>query len=142
MAQTNIYVGVKGEQTASGYKVEQGDHIKFHNVGPADLNIRFEDMPLCAQGGNPADNPLVVAAGGSSAKLTVCKGPKVGNYPFANQITGFAAEDPIVIIEMRGKLTNPIVIIEVIAGAVLLLVGYLLGRWHANRKMPASTGRG
>lgn len=145
MANKHIYVGTKGDRTATGFPVQQGDHITFHNLGSAELKVTFTDMPLCTQTGQPALNPLAVAAGQASDKLKVCKGPKDGNYPYTNKIDGFAEEDPIVIIEanlyggISALLRDPIVIIEAALVVAALVAGFLLGRRSAVRKAQASS---
>lgn len=147
MANTSIYVGVKDNSTTTtAFPVGKGNHITFHNLGPDTLTVTFTDSPLC-NSRKEAVNPIVVPKGGTSEKLSVCKGPKDGNYPYTNQIAGFAAEDPIVIIEPQyygsifSALTTPIVIIEAALVLVALAAGYALGKRHAARKGPATAGR-
>jgi hypothetical protein len=146
MAQTDIYVGVKDNSTTTtAFPVKKGDHITFHNRGPDVLTVTFTDTPLCIN--KVGQGTVTVPVGGVSSKLDVCKGPKDGGYPFTNEITGFAAEDPIVIIEsdnfgsIFSLLKDPIVIIEAVLVVVALAAGYALGRRHAARKAPASAGR-
>lgn len=150
MAKHNIYVGVKEDLkvTTSVYPVDKNDHVTFHNRGPGQLTVKFSPgtSPLCIGQGAVLD-PILVPKGGVSEQFKVCKGAPGDGFAYTAQIEGYAAEDPIVIIEayaygpISSLLKNPIVIIEAAFIVVALAAGYGLGKWHAARKAPASAGR-
>lgn len=150
MAKHVIYIGVKEDPklTTSVYPVDKNDHVTFHNVGPGELTVTFDSgtSPLCTGQGETA-NPIRVPAGSGSEKFKVCKGEGGDGFAYTAQIAGYAAEDPIVIIEaytygpIFSLLRDPIVIIEAVLIVVALAAGYVLGKRHAARKAPASAGR-
>ena len=109
MAKLDIHVGTKTTpaQTTSLYRVTKNDHVTFYNEGAATLTVTFgtegSTSPLC-DNQTPTPNPLIVVAGGNSGNnLKVCKDFNAGQFAYTAQIAGFAAEDPIVIIEQSSS---------------------------------------
>jgi hypothetical protein len=135
MANLDIHVGTKTTpaQTTSLYWVTKNDHVTFHNKGAATLTVSFPPQgstsPLCNNNEVPSSNPITVPPGGNSGSdLKVCKAFNADQFAYTAQIAGFAAEDPIVIIErtMGGPKLDATSVLIGLAGG--LLAGFILAK--------------
>ncbi len=141
MANHNIYVGIKNDtQTTTAFPVDKNDHVFFHNRGEAELTVTFDDPngegPFCKKG-NESQVTFKVPAKSTSDMLKVCK--DAGDFAYTAQIAGFAAEDPIVIIE-RPHVAFPIDTVSLAIGlAAGLIAGFFLARLMkgSRPRMPA-----
>lgn len=142
MATHDIYIGVKGNsQTTTAFPVSKNDHVAFNNRGNATLTVTFDApadpsapaSPLC-DGNVEAPNPFTIAALASKS-FKVCKGELGDRFSYTAQIDGFAAEDPIVIIEKSPKFNIDITsaLLGAAATAVVILVVRSLSRTRVTR---------
>jgi hypothetical protein len=137
MAKLQIHVFVQDGKTTSKFRVGKTEKVVFHNrdsQGTLTVSVASEpgmETALCVAGTKV--ETFTITPQEKKKVFDICGDYRGETFKYTAQIGTAAIEDPIVIIETGYALTNPIVIIEVIAGAVLLLGGYLLGRWHANR---------
>lgn len=145
MATHNIKVGVKNNsQTTTVFPVSKNDHVNFHNLGNATLTVTFDApadpsaprSPLC-DGNVDAPNPITVVALANKS-FKVCKGEIGNQFSYTAQIEGFAAEDPIVIIE-KARAFN-LDFASAAAGAGVAIAVYLvvkaLSRTRVTRPKP------
>ena len=146
MANLDIHVGTKTTpaQTTSLYRVTKNDHVTFYNEGTATLTVTFlpqgSTSPLCDNQEVPTSNPLTVLAGGNSgSNLKVCKVFNANQFAYSAQIEGFAAEDPIVIIERTMGSPTLDITSALIGAGIGLLAGFVLAKLLKGGKtrMPA-----
>jgi hypothetical protein len=99
----SINVTVIGGQTVSKFVVWERGRVTFYNKGERELTLLFknekgeEESPFC-HGSNPEDNPIRIGAG-DDKMLTICRGMAGKWFKYTAQITGAAAEDPIIRVE-------------------------------------------
>lgn len=137
MSKLQIHVFVQDGRTVSKFKVGKTEKVVFRNRDPEDtLAVTITSEP--GKGNALCDGQTEVVAFSITPQekkksFNICPDYHGESFKYSAQIGTATVEDPIVIIETGYALTTPIVIIEVIAGGILLLGGYFLGRWHANR---------
>lgn len=92
----DIEVGVKDKKTTTIFRVKKLDFVRFVNHGPGLLTVTF------TKGSPFADVGPIEVSPGQSRACEVVREPMEGSpeeFPYTATIRGFAAEDPIVIIE-------------------------------------------
>jgi hypothetical protein len=142
MSKLQIHVFVQEGKTTSKFKVGKTESVIFRNRDPqGTLTVSVASEPdkgtaLCVAGTKV--ETFTITPQEKKKAFDICGDYRGETFKYTAQIGTAAVEDPIVIIETGYALTNPIVIIEVIAAGVVLLGAYFLGRWHAGRRRQAS----
>lgn len=148
MAELEIIVDVRDEQTMSQYNTPKSGKIKFINAVPMAHPPDPEPMlritakkdhpwPFCKKGNSVSmDQPILVPAGDAKAAW-ICNSFSGSEVLYTAQIGTAAAEDPIIIFEKtkaRMDFTTG-VLVGVVAGA--LITAIILRMRSPKRSTPA-----
>jgi len=132
VAKLNIFVNEKNGQTVSKFgKAKDSEKIVFHNQHPTQtLTVTVvgetpaAGVPLCEGPGQNTVSSFTVAAAGQQA-YKICNAYLADTFKYTATIQGATPEDPIIIIERKRLLDNPIVLVAagaaagVVAGVVI-----------------------
>ena len=134
MANLNIAVTVKDNQTMSQYAMTKSGKVAFFNNGDGPLLVVTpkSGSPFCQPNGT-AVIPKIEVPHGQMRKVSICDLYGKGEFLYTAQIGTALPEDPIVILERGFKLNRDLSVglgIGIVAGFV---VAYALLRMRAPR---------